>query len=330
LIEFGLSRNAGASAIARVPRQLLKQFATALFEEYNCNMNKSHSFRASHAGFTLIELLVVIAIIAILAAMLLPALAAAKSKAYATQCVSNQKQLILGWSMYANDFNDAMMPNSPSTSPGASWIGNVAIERWSAADGNTNSTLYLTNLMASYMSSQLGVYHCPGDNVDSANGPRIRSYSMQGQVGNINGGIAVDGSYNPYAKIYSKLTEATPASGLGPSDLLIFLEESGADLGTSVGMDGYLQVNNAFGSSPGTYTGTAIFEDVPGAYHKWGCGVSYADGHAEVHKWLTGVLKIPVVSDMPPGDQINAGGVPPSPKVNVDWQWFTSHCSVHD
>jgi prepilin-type N-terminal cleavage/methylation domain-containing protein len=286
-------------------------------------MNKPCQFRLDRAGFTLIELLVVIAIIAILAAMLLPALAAAKNKAYAAQCTSNLKQLILGWNMYANDNNDYMMPNSPSTSSGTSWVGNLSLERWSGVDGNTNTSIYQTNMMAGYMTGQLGVYRCPADNIPSDNGQRIRTYSMQGQVGGLL-------QYQANAKTYQKTTQVN--GSLGPSDLLILLEESGVDLGSGSGMDGWMQINNCYDSTPGTYTGTATFPDVPGCYHKTSCGVSYADGHAEVHKWLTGVLKIPVSYNMPGygAAGLTAGGVPPSPKVNADWLWFTSHCAVHN
>jgi prepilin-type N-terminal cleavage/methylation domain-containing protein len=279
-------------------------------------------------GFTLIELLVVIAIIAILAAMLLPALAAAKRKAQAIQCVSNIKQLQLGWLVYANDFNDAMMPNSPSSTSGQSWVGNITVQDWSARDSNTNEMNYRTNLMAGYMSGQLGVYKCPADNIPSDDGQRIRTYSMQGQVGD-KGPVYMD---QANAKFYTKMGEIVGAPG--PSDLIVFVEESGLDLSTSSAMDGWLQVDNAYGSTPGTYTGQAHFPDVPGAYHKWGCGMSFADGHAEVHVWHDAVLKITVSAHMPtPANWASTTGLtvgnPAGPTAN-DWRWFSSHCAAHN
>ena len=94
-------------------------------------------------------------------------------------------------------------------------------------------------------------------------------------------------------------------------------------------MDGWLQVNNAYGATPGAYTGSATFPDVPGAYHLWGCGMSFVDGHSEIHKWVTSALQIPVNYGLAV-QNVAAGGLPPSPKVNADWQWFTSHCAAHN
>jgi prepilin-type N-terminal cleavage/methylation domain-containing protein len=278
-------------------------------------LTPSRSFRVRMArhGFTLIELLVVIAIIAILAAMLLPALAKAKSRAQAIQCANNIKQLQTGWIIYAGDNNDHFMTNSP-LGAGNSWVG-PAQEGWGALDANTNVQYYETNLMAPYMNGQLGVYHCPADNIDSANGPRIRSYSMQGQVGS-----TLSFGNQVYAKSYLKITDIT--INPGPSDLIVFLEENMCSMN-----DGWLQVDNAFGPTPGSYVGAATFPDVPGSYHKWACGMSFADGHAEVHKWQNASLKIPVVFNFVNGGNVNSGN--PTGPTATDWAWFTSHCAAH-
>ena len=281
--------------------------------------NRCYGRQNHDRGFTLIELLVVIAIIAILAAMLLPALASAKRKAYATQCVSNVKQLQLGWIMYAGDFNDACMPNSPSTGNGATWVGNNP-EDWGFRDANTNALLYQTNLMAGYMTAQLGVYRCPADNINSDNGQRIRTYSMQGQVG-----IASLGYVGQtYAKNYLKMGQIT--GNPGPSDLIVFLEENGVALSGSGGMDGYLQINPAYNSTGG-YDGQANFPDIPGSYHKWSCGMSFADGHSEIHKWFNPGLKINVTKNMTSFGNTGLSVGSATGSTAEDWRWFTSHCA---
>ena len=134
-----------------------------------CNSRRRH-------GFTLIELLVVIAIIAILAAMLLPALSKSKVKAQGTYCMNNTRQLTLGWLMFPDDNENKLMSN-----PG--WVGGSML--WTANADNTNTSILVDttqSLMATYVKSAK-VYKCPGDTFDAVNGERVRSYSMNGALG---------------------------------------------------------------------------------------------------------------------------------------------------
>ena len=244
--------------------------------------------------------------------MLLPALAPAKSKAYAISCVSNLKQLQLGWQMYANDSQDYMLPNAPyGFAANQSWANAPGgLMDWNNAQGNTNPIPYQQSILAPYMGNQLGVYKCPADNVPSQNGQRIRSYSMQSQVGNLyckNLTLTVN---NPGGTAYVKTTEV--ANCPGSSQTLIFVEENTCSLLNSV-CDGYLQVHSGKGT-------TADFPDVPGSYHKWSCGMSFADGHSELHKWSTSVLKIPSQAN------VSKNSILAGPN-NADWAWFRDHCS---
>ena len=117
---------------------------------------------AQRSAFTLIELLVVIAIIAILAAMLLPALAKAKTKAQGIQCMSNNKQLTLAWIMYAHESNDNLVWND-LTSTGSGWVRGILDYDGSNPD-NTNK-VWLTDpeyaKLAPYTAKSAGVYKCP-------------------------------------------------------------------------------------------------------------------------------------------------------------------------
>ncbi|HEV7925588.1 MAG TPA: prepilin-type N-terminal cleavage/methylation domain-containing protein [Verrucomicrobiae bacterium] len=262
-------------------------------------------------GFTLIELLVVIAIIAILAAMLLPALSRAKQAALGTQCISNLKQCQLAAAEYKGENNGYLVPNSPYSGysdageSNMAWIdcANGQGESYpDASFGNTNLALYTSGLLAPYVASQIGVYKCPADVVPSANGQRLRTYSMNGQMGAV---YMARGNFNddtpPPALQYVKETDITHPS---PSDAFVFCEENMWSIN-----DGYLQIDSHGGNFP----------DVPAAaYHDNGLTLSFADGHAQIHKWQTKTLQN-AVSHYP---QVS-GGV-----NNADWIWFSQHAAA--
>ena len=267
------------------------------------------------AGFTLIELLVVIAIIAILAAMLLPALAKAKVRAQIIQCVSNLKQMQIGWHMYlSDDPRNRMIPNAPLgvVNPATIWVPSSFGQNWGSSPENIDRSLYQTSLLAPYMSGQINVYKCPGDNIPSQNGQRLRSFSMNGQVASPK---SITDRDNPGYWAFTREPQMA-LNSLSPSELFIWCEESMSTMN-----DGYLQIDMTGNSG--------FFPDVPGAYHDMRvCDFSFADGHVESRKWQTSALRIPTIQ----GLGYNTGGPLPQgvTKNNADWIWFTHHASAHN
>jgi prepilin-type N-terminal cleavage/methylation domain-containing protein/prepilin-type processing-associated H-X9-DG protein len=262
------------------------------------------------SAFTLVELLVVIAIIGILAAMLLPALKSAKQVALGAQCLSNEKQLMSAWAMYASEFRDYMVPNSPiGATLYTAWVDSVSgIENWGYSDppssGNTNNAVLKNALLAPYLSGQIGVYKCPADSLPSANGLRLRSVSMNGQMGAEGQTLKTPpGDNNTPGLLFSRIADLVRPA---PSLAIVFLDESMATL-----QDGYLQID--------THGNKGYFPDIPANYHAGGCGMGYADGHSEMHKWKTApMLGVPYNQRIGYRSFIIQG----IGTKNVDWQWW--------
>ena len=298
------------SILFNAPAPALSRGQSRLFLARPCSKLRPDGlfFRAGQRGFTLIELLVVIAIIAILAALLLPALNLAKRKAQQATCLSNQKQLALGWVMYTDDFADLVV--GFSTDSGAAtpnWRvepDEVSVALLPAGYTGQQAIIWLTE--AGYKSAPLFRYapnpdimHCPGDFRTS-----VPQHFAWDSYSGVNGFVGGDTAYQNLPGFLNKRTQV-----LHPSDRFLWVEECSSQ---QITVDGQQCGENQRtwdlnSGTPSLNFADAEWGDSPAAFHGANSTFNFADGHAESHKWLSGAV-ITFANSMNPSKFIISGG----------------------
>ena len=239
--------------------------------------------RDSSHGFTVIELLVLVLLLSLLASSVLPALARSRRSDHVLQCLNNHRQLLIAWKMYAADNSDALIYNLSLSGSSLNWANNVM--DWSANGMNTNLSLLQKGPLAPYLGGQVTAYSCPADHYVSPPqqalgwSRRTRSVSMNSFFGPYTTNSAAPGptanSFYPSYRQFLKLAQVP-----GPGRFFVTIDEHPDSIN-----DGY------FINDP---RATSFWGDIPASNHQGACGLGFADGHSEMHAWLSSRTKTPI------------------------------------
>lgn len=263
--------------------------------------------RGNESAFTLLELVIVLFVIAMLAALLLPALAATRLASEAAQCLENQRRFVLAWRLYSDDYNGALVRNggvgntalstNEGTAKNGNWVHGVIGTLYGTPRSSTNTALIKAGALFPY-ANNVAIYKCPADkknlNVNGTPLPTSRSISMNGWLNPI----------TPFYFGYRNFRKQSDITNPAPADLWVALDESPGSINDPV-----------FACDPGT----SVWVDIPASYHGGGSGISFADGHAMIRKWTDPVV---LRGDLPPTAAPEQS--PPS-----DLQWLQARATSH-
>lgn len=289
-------------------------------------VNASARRAGRRRGFTLIELLVVMAVISVLAAILLPVLSQAKSRAQAIICLNNTRQLGLAWQVYAGQHDDGLPYNlglaGTSFRTPLNWVNNVMT--WDLSSDNTNTATLTHSALGPFVGGSASVYRCPSDHAlstaqrEAGWTERIRSYSMNALVGDA-GAISASG-YNTNAPDYTQFFKLMQIPR--PAEIFVFLDEHPDSIDDGYFVERVPADAYSYSSAQSYPTSSRQWIDLPATYHNLATAMSFADGHSDLHRWTqTGTYRPPFPNGANLPIQIPRGQA-------EDFDWVLAHMSI--